>query len=71
MIFFIKSMSYARVGFPDTETATPWKTWFAWYPVNDMGMVYWLTWIKWRRRTSYGSLAGRPMKHSYIECKKL
>ena len=30
-------------------TFTPWRRWFAWYPVRDRSAFYWLDLIEWRR----------------------
>jgi hypothetical protein len=34
-----------RVG-AAVELCTPWKRWFAWYPVTDLNVTYWLCWIE-------------------------
>jgi hypothetical protein len=45
---FISKQPMARLG-AVSELTTPWRRWFAWYPVQDFGVTYWLCWIEWRR----------------------
>ncbi len=62
MIFVIPSLSVARI--VGEEAGTPWRRWFAWYPINDDGIIYWLTRVEWRLVVGNGSMAdGTP--HTY------
>lgn len=45
---FISKESMGRVG-AEREFCSPWRRWFAWYPVTDMNVTYWLCWVEWRR----------------------
>lgn len=47
MIFVIPSLSHGHASHGE-EVTTPWRRWFAWYPINDDGVIYWLTYVEWR-----------------------
>jgi hypothetical protein len=63
---FISKTPMARLGL-SKQTHTAWQRRFAWYPVTDMNITYWLMWLDWRKVTSSGSIAGRPVRGDYIE----
>jgi hypothetical protein len=59
--------SVARAAMLGDEIASEWHRWFAWYPVSDVGVTYWLMWVEWRRVASFGMLGGRQFKTAYLE----
>jgi hypothetical protein len=42
------------------ELRTPWRRWFAWYPVTDMNITYWLCCVEWRHVVADGVATTHP-----------
>jgi hypothetical protein len=66
MPVFISTRPMMRLGF-DPALYTPWKRWFAWYPVSEMNCTYWLVWVEWRHVRSSGRLSDSLVGSNYIE----
>lgn len=47
MMFAVPGIPSARIYSCEPEP-TPWKRWFAWYPVSEVGWVFWLQFVEWR-----------------------
>lgn len=65
-MILISKQPMARVTFGNA-LYTPWKRWFAWYPVTDMAVTYWLVWVEWRHCRSSAFIAGHWLCANYIE----
>jgi len=62
MPVFISKKPMGRVG-ATKEFCSPWRRWFAWYPVTDMNITYWLCWVEWRHVVPDGmSLPAFPFR---------
>lgn len=48
MPVFVGKKPMAQIG-AVSELATPWRRWFAWYPVSDLNLTFWVCWVEWRR----------------------
>ena len=70
MPVFRSKGTFGRMAF-DNAMHTPWKRWFAWYPVSDMGVTYWLIWLEWRHVRSSGWIGpDMPASSNYIEYRR-
>ena len=58
MPVFISTRPIARVG-AAVELYSPWRRWFAWYPVRDRNVTFWLCWVEWRHVIPDGLVASR------------
>jgi hypothetical protein len=61
MPVFVRNRPMARVG-AAVELHTPWRRWWAWYPVTDMNITYWLCWVEWRSVVADGMATTHPFR---------
>lgn len=57
----ISKKPMARVG-ATRELYSPWRRWFAWYPVTDRNVTYWLCWVEWRHAVADGIATTHPFR---------
>lgn len=61
MPVFVSKRPIARIG-ATAELHTPWRRWFAWHPVTDVNVTYWLCWVEWRHVVEDGVAADHPFR---------